>query len=200
MKNDRKLILRWAILILFVSAVAGPVDGRGADFPLRSGVKEIGFRLGYSVAAREDVQALPLSLSLGYIFYSGKFGLLPSGALEIVGEPFVSPIASSKGGFVEAGLAFPVFRYNFDVGSRFVPYVEGGSGLMYTDLKGFNLGGKFQFLSFGGLGLSYFLTENHALNIGWRFRHISNAGIHRDNSGLNSFIVQAGFSFLIPGG
>jgi hypothetical protein len=163
-------------------------------------VKEIGFRLGYSVATREDVRAVPLSLPLGYIFYSGKYGHLPSGALQIVGEPFVTPIASSKGGAIEAGLAFPVFRYNFDVGSRFVPYIEGGGGLMYTDLEGFNLGGKFQFLSFGGLGLSYFLTENHALNIGWRFRHISNAGIHGDNSGLNSFIVQTGFSFFIPGG
>lgn len=197
-KTHHGALWEWAMMTFLAAAIVIPIKGKAAEFPFRPGMKELGPRVGYGVAKDEDVQMVPLSLSLGYILYSGKYSVLPSGALELAVEPFISPIASSKGGSVEAGLALPVFRYHFDVGRSFVPYVEGGVGALYTDLRGFNLGGKFQFLSLGGLGLSYFLDENRALHFGWRFRHVSNLGIHDDNAGLNSFIVQVGFSFFLP--
>ena len=89
-------------------------------------------------------------------------------------------------------------NYHFDIGSHIVPYIEGGVGLMYTDLRGYGLGSHFQFLSQAGAGLSYFLTDNTALNLSWRFRHISNASLYDDNRGFNSYIFQAGFSYFRP--
>jgi opacity protein-like surface antigen len=144
---------------------------------------------------------VPVSLRLGYILYSGKYKFLPRGALEVATEPFVSPITSveaGKNGSIEMGLALPMFTYHFDMGNHLVPYIEGGVGLLYTDLSGFRLGGHFQFLSQAGAGLSYFLTDNTALNLSWRFRHISNAGLYDDNVGFNSYIFQAGFSYFLP--
>ena len=91
-----------------------------------------------------------------------------------------------------------MFTYHFDIGHHLVPYIEGGVGLLYTDLRGFHLGGPFQFLSQGGVGLSYFFTDNAALNLSWRFRHISNAGLHSDNVGFNSHVFQVGFSYFFP--
>ena len=99
---------------------------------------------------------------------------------------------------MELGLGLPVLTYYFDTGTRFTPYIEGGLGLLYTDLRGYSLGGHFSFMENIGVGASYFLTQNIAFNASWRFRHISNAGLYDDNAGLESGIFLAGFSYFLP--
>jgi opacity protein-like surface antigen len=47
-----------------------------------------------------------------------------------------------------------------------------------------------------GFGISYFLTDQVALNVGYRFNHISNAGTHYPNLGLNASLPYGGFSFF----
>ena len=44
----------------------------------------------------------------------------------------------------------------------------------------------------------FFLQHNLALNVGWRFRHISNANLYHNNAGLESGIFLAGFSYFLP--
>lgn len=105
-------------------------------------------------------------------------------------------IRSGAHGSIELGLGLPVFTYYFDTGTRFAPYIEGGLGLLYTDLRGYSLGGHFSFMENIGLGASYFLSENLALNAMWRYRHISNANLYEDNAGLDSGVVLAGFSYF----
>jgi lipid A 3-O-deacylase len=91
-----------------------------------------------------------------------------------------------------------VFTYYFDTGTRFAPYIEGGLGLLYTDLRGYSLGGHFSFMENIGLGASYFLSENLAFNAMWRYRHISNANLYDDNAGLDSSVILAGFTYFLP--
>jgi opacity protein-like surface antigen len=47
-----------------------------------------------------------------------------------------------------------------------------------------------------GFGVSYFLTDQAALNVGYRFNHISNAGTSYPNLGLNASLPYGGFSFF----
>lgn len=191
----------WAVIALLVGGMGFPLSAGAVDFPFHPGMTEIGLRSGYSTGVSKSVDMIPVSLRLGYVLYSGKYWFLPRGALEVATEPFVSPITSvqsGKNGSIEMGLALPMLTYYFDIGNHLVPYIEGGVGLLYTDLRGFRLGGHFQFLSQGGAGLSYFFTDNTALNLSWRFRHISNASLDDDNVGLNSYVFQVGFSYLLP--
>ena len=146
---------------------------------------------------------VPVHLRIGYTVFKGKKWIIPRGALEVGIEPFASVITevanpSERSGSLELGGVLPVLTYYFDLGNGLYPYIEGGLGVLYTDLRGYNLGGHFSFMEAVGTGVTYFLNENLALNLGWRFRHISNAELYKDNAGLNSDIFLVGVSYFMP--
>jgi Lipid A 3-O-deacylase (PagL) len=87
--------------------------------------------------------------------------------------------------------------WRHDTGGRFAPYVEAGEGGLWTTLRHLSLGGKFQFASHLGVGAHVFWQPELAVSFGYRFRHISNAGLNGSggenelNHGLNQhfFII-----------
>lgn len=171
------------------------------DFLPKAGTWETGIRTGYIWGLRKHVEMIPVNLRAGYTVFKGKWWLLPAGAFEISAEPFASVIYSIRTnthGSVELGLGLPELTYYFDTGTRFAPYIEAGLGLLYTDLRGYHLGGHFSFTENAGLGAVYFLNDNLVFNASWRYRHISNAGLYSDNAGLDSGVILAGFSYFLP--
>ncbi len=75
------------------------------------------------------------------------------------------------------------------------PYIEGGIGPSYNSLDIPELGTNFNFLSYGGAGLRMPLQNNLSLELGYRLRHISNAGLDEANSGVTSNQIQFGISW-----
>jgi hypothetical protein len=75
------------------------------------------------------------------------------------------------------------------------PFVEGGEGILYTDLRGRGLGTRVQFSSQIGAGLEYRLRPDLSLTLAGRFRHISNAGLTEPNSGVETIFGLLGFTF-----
>lgn len=75
------------------------------------------------------------------------------------------------------------------------PYVECGVGLSYQSLDIYELGTDFNFLSFAGLGLSLQLGDKFRLGLGYRLRHISNAGLDERNHGITANEAQLEFSW-----
>ena len=61
---------------------------------------------------------------------------------------------------------------------RIRPYTEFAGGPFWTDLAGKipEESSQFNFILTAGFGVSYFLTDQAALNVGYRFQHISNGG------------------------
>ena len=53
----------------------------------------------------------------------------------------------------------------------------------------------FTFVVEAGVGLSYFVTDNVALNAGYRFQHISNGHTSNPNRGFNSDSGVVGASY-----
>lgn len=70
------------------------------------------------------------------------------------------------------------------------PYVECGIGLSYQSVDIYELGTDFNFLSFAGLGLSFPLNDTIHLELGYRLRHISNAGLDERNHGVTANQAQ----------
>lgn len=71
--------------------------------------------------------------------------------------------------------------------SRFVPYVEAGVGLIYTDFQRAGQGLRLNFNPVAGLGLridSTFVTL--------RLHHVSNGDLNDDNRGINSVVLGFG--------
>ena len=77
-----------------------------------------------------------------------------------------------KGAFYAgAGLAL---RYHFLSLGRFVPYLEAAGTAGGTNLKVFEIDSTFTFVVWGGLGASFFVTDQTAIYAGYRYEHVSN--------------------------
>ena len=168
----------------------------------REGSWNVGVRSGYSLGQR-SIDTVPINLHFGYILFKGAPWIFPEGAFEIATEPFLSPVTAESSlpgrrASIEAGLMLPVLTYHFDFGYRLSPYIEGGLGILYQDFQGYNLGGGLNFTEMAGAGLTYFLEDDLSINVGYRFRHSSNASLYDENRGLNAHSFLAGFSYFLP--
>ncbi len=75
------------------------------------------------------------------------------------------------------------------------PYLEAGIGPSYNSLNIKEMGTGFNFLSFGGAGVRYLLGGGRSLELGYRLRHISNAGLDESNHGVTAHQLQLGMAF-----
>lgn len=53
---------------------------------------------------------------------------------------------------------------------------------------------QYNFLPQAGAGLIYFLKPDLGLNLGYRYRHLSNSSLKRSNKGINVDMILAGLS------
>ena len=117
------------------------------------------------------------------------------GTLQLALEPFANPVIKPDSG-VETGLDVFI-RYLYPVSSSVKLVSEIGTGPMYLSVKTAEQGkGGFNFLNQFGVGAQLALSGNSALTIGYRFRHLSDAGISQPNSGINSNALVISYSIL----
>jgi lipid A 3-O-deacylase len=93
------------------------------------------------------------------------------------------------GGFV--GTLGPVVELQL---GKFPVELEGGSSPSLLSRNNFgrlNFGDRFQFTSH--IGIQWEITKHYT--IGWRYQHMSNAGIAEPNPGLNMEMFSASYSF-----
>lgn len=181
----------------------------GADIDARNrvtkGTLEFGFLTGYwqgnnafgnePSANRSAVYFLP---QLGLVLTDEIGSGWTSGNVEVLIEPlaahYYQPFsASAFGGSL-------MVKYNFLDFGRWMPFWDGGAGMLWTDLgpRIPEQSTQFNFVLQTGPGVSYFVTENTAVTLGIRFHHISNAGIGERNIGLNGCLFNVGISFFSP--
>jgi opacity protein-like surface antigen len=93
--------------------------------------------------------------------------------------------------------AMPRLRYVFGSRAQVRPYLEGGGGGIWGTLAGApEQAGNVNFLLMAGAGVSWFFSPHMAVSVGYRFYHISNAGLGDPNSGLNYNYPFIGLSYL----
>src|SRR5882724_13052996 len=87
-------------------------------------------------------------------------------------------------------------RYNFATGSRWVPFIDGGVGLSGTDINSPDLDGIFQFNVQVGVGTHYFLRDDTAVTLQYRWLHFSDAGMTKVNKGVNTQMFETGLTWF----
>jgi opacity protein-like surface antigen len=90
----------------------------------------------------------------------------------------------------------PLLRYNFATGSGWMPFVDFGAGVTYTDIGRPNLSTRFQFNDQAGLGAHCFLRQDVAVTVQYRFVHLSNAGMKEPNLGVDAHVFSVGVTRL----
>ena len=90
----------------------------------------------------------------------------------------------------------PHLRYHFITGTRIVPYIDAGVGVVLTEIRGEDLGGVFQFNEQGIIGLDYFIGDKMSVNLALQYLHVSSAGIYMPNDGVNTLGCFLGLNWF----
>lgn len=171
-----------------VGAGASLEKSRTYDFPL--------------VPETPQVYTFTLAPRIGWILATFN---TPRGALEFEFEPFFSRV-KVPGGFTEEYGGTAMLAYNFETGTKLVPFVHAGAGAMQAGSKMLNVKEKgedgdpllktrLNAVAQMGLGVKYFIRKRTSLNLEARLRHVSNP-TESDEAGLNSLFFLVGLSYF----
>jgi hypothetical protein len=171
-------------------------DGIGNG--LSENVNEVAFAVGPATGTREFGGWLNHDLAMLRISYArlrtGVVGwpCLLRGSLEARIE-LLAGVQYNPGSAYLLGFT-PSLRYNLATGTRWMPFASVGAGVSLTDIGLPDLSTVFEFnLQFGG-GCTYFLADDLALTVEYRYIHISNADIDTPNAGVNVNFFTVGLS------
>ena len=122
-------------------------------------------------------------------WYRGNF----EGRLELFGGAQFRPGDDADGWLV--GLT-PHLRYNFATGSRWIPFLDVGAGVTATGISQPDLSGTFEFNLQASTGVRWFLRDDLVLTGDVRYMHLSWAGIHQPNLGINNVAFFIGMTWF----
>lgn len=165
------------------------------------GTKIIGLQVGGG--AQNNVENHRTISGISFVNFEPRFSLLPmdplgsgflKGSVETGIEPFFQYYRTPEKATAQGMKA--TVRYHFLSPSPIFPYAEVTAGAGGTSLKVLELRSTFIFMLEAGAGVSYFVTDGVALNLGYRFQHVSNGNTSRPNRGFNSDSGVLGVSFF----
>lgn len=188
---------------LLMLSLLGPVSAHAeeeAALP-KWGLREWGINVAGGVNPSNDIQYYALQPYVGFPLWESADRWLAE--RNVTGrwiiEPWVALVDDQKGPYkttsFEIGVS-PLFaRATFLADHTFRPFIDGGLGILYTDLRGQDLSTRIQFSSQIGVGLEYELNPSLSLSLTARLRHISNAGLGSSNPGINTIYGMLGVTF-----
>jgi hypothetical protein len=118
------------------------------------------------------------------------------GRLTAFAEPQFNAAARPKAN-LECGIGFGL-RYTYPLTERLSAYLLGSVGPHYITVVTQKQANGFVWADSLGAGLFVHLTKGSAINIGYRFRHLSNAEMALPNGGINTHMVLVGYSLFFP--
>lgn len=129
--------------------------------------------------------SVPLTGPVGPSFGKGRFEWSP----ELIAAFFIHPYLRPMLG------ATPLqFSYALEPKGRFLPYLFAGTGILWANVNRRESRSDLNFNIQGGVGTRYRVSERTSLILEYRHMHISNAGLHEDNAGLNTHTFLVGVS------
>lgn len=173
---------------------------------LSTGTIEWGVMAGYGLsnslgASKPGIDLVTLLPRFGYVFT--ELGEKPpwKGSLQAVGEAVPALVAFEDSQTIYGGGFNLLLRYDIATGTRLVPFLEGGAGVLLSTPQSTEPSSQFRASQFNftlqiAPGVRYFLSERTAVSIEYRFHHISDAGLTEKNPGINSDFILIGFSIL----
>ena len=194
MRNKARYVVVFSALIV---SLMNPIFSLAEDAAnsLEKGMKaiEIGTGYGWSIGNTHDMEAVPLNLRWGCVFSDPMGPSYFRGVWEALWEGNVSYLSNHQEKY-GIGVNF-LMRYNLLTKNRFVPFVQGGVGVWYTNWIMDRFPNDFNFGSQAGAGLQYFWNKRTSILGEYRYQHFSNAGLYSHNKGLNLSNFWIGCAF-----
>ena len=176
-----------------------PSCGAGAKtesvFQIDFSLSEATFIVGYSHGSMsaQDYEPISLICHLGYNLKRIFSGLQNHrGMLSGFLEPQINPVFKPRTD-VEFGIGFGL-KYMHPLTESLSGYVMVSLGPHYITIQNPDQNNGFIFCDTAGAGFAFFLTSKTAVNLEYRFRHMSNAGIKKPNNGVNTHMLAIGYT------
>lgn len=145
----------------------------------------------------------PVSVRFGRMLYSPCGPSVLRGNMEILLDMTAAPVLDGYGSVV-VGPSL-LLRGNFvQPEARFVPYIQGGAGVIYNDAYRNDprqrfIGQAIEFYLQAGLGFHYLVSHNWSVDAEGGFVHISNADMNGPrNLGVNALGGSIGVTYRFP--
>ena len=180
--NIKKVLQVVFVTVFLIVSVYSHADAAGSECLVNTGRSntESSVIVGYGTGDVEEGSYEPVLLIYRLGWNLKKF--FPdlekhTGTLSLYIEPQINPIFNRE-------------TLTDSVGA----YLFGSVGPHYISVKTSDQANGFIFSDTVGAGLSFFLTEKSAINVEYRLRHMSNAGIESPNGGINTHFGTIGYS------
>jgi hypothetical protein len=193
-----KLVL---YLLLFCTLVCVPLRAEAGDTSfIREAKSEYSFLTGCGIThrgfgdTRTEVQTFDAILRYGR-FLSGDLG---EGWYRVRHELLLElplHVAVDRSGRIMTG-GYILGYWKFTAPREFTPYLFAGGGVLYVDTGLPTMGSRLDFSYQGGTGIQYFIAKDMALNLEYRYHHVSNANTAAPNEPLNSSKILVGISIF----
>ncbi len=155
---------------------------------------EFGLRYGYgqTIQAHETLHFNSFFPRWGIFLTKANNPVLGRLRLSLVLEGIIGSITDHNRGW-DIGIT-PLLKVSYPFG-RILGYIEGGAGLIWENIDSPTYAHSFNFSPQIGVGFDINLFGGYALTLGYRFRHTSNAGLYRENPGVNSNFFLIGLAY-----
>jgi len=190
----------WMLVIFTVHPVWSDSDATLSPEKSHKWLRELSLLTGYGTASirnKADYEVIPILPQFGFDIKPmvERLNIKPKGNLEFIAEPLMNIVINPDTN-AETGISL-LLRYSDNITSHIIPFLEGGAGMIYTTQHTHEQGTQYNFTLQVGTGLHYFLNKSWALIGGYRYRHMSNAGISDDNSGIDHHFILFGLSYFL---
>lgn len=116
------------------------------------------------------------------------------GKFSLYLEPQINPVVNPETD-IEFGIGLG-FKFTYLVADSLSTYILAGGGPHYISVNTRKQANGFIFSNTIGAGFYYFLTKKSAVNVGYRFRHMSNIGLAKPNHGIDNHFGTIGYSIF----
>ena len=185
---------RTLIAAIVVIACLPPASVRSQDRSFEAGDRTRGLiggvGLGYQppwAPTESDVAFAAFHPRLGW-FVHDRIELFGEATLFVYNQPQLD---------VSAGAGVLAGRYYLRTSGRWILYVYGGAGLLWTSLDVIEIDRIYNFQHFVGVGWRQNRRSGPRLVVEIRNHHISNAGTAGDNLGVNAVVALAGLEWIV---
>ncbi|PXA04480.1 hypothetical protein DDZ13_04705 [Coraliomargarita sinensis] len=176
MSTKSKLYLLCALPLLAVSAHAGEFEW-----------SDLALRVGFDAENRVDVKSYELISTL-----DSPWSWTISDRFEVdLGLEFGLGALDGEGETAFLGHLGPALEIEFGDFPLELIVSSGPALLSEHEFDNLDLGGSFQFMS--AVGFDFEVTDEWTL--GYRYLHISNAGLHDENPGMNLHALSLAYEF-----
>jgi hypothetical protein len=189
-------VLGISFLLIFSTGIAIATDEISASAPTSNRFfGESAFITGFGTGSIHEghyqtaLLIWHLGINLDRVFPSLKSH---KGKLTFFIEPQINPVVNPEADF-EFGMGLG-FQYQYPIMEKLSAYVLAGVGPHYISVVTDDQANGFLFSDMAGVGLYYHLTDQSAIHVGYRIRHLSNCDIEIPNGGIDSHFGVIGYS------